>query len=222
MQIRRYSLAVLVLAVMMLSGCTSTSGLQNGRYLAQLPRPLTDVKVVYINGELHFDQSLGHARAGRANLLSSYLNNYTFAPGNYAYTHSEIDRAKQTIALEKYELNKVDGKVLRLVPGLLQQYGLKGEATSFVTAHRFTEVADAASDAAKARAESVEYWLVIYPTGASASSFATQTAFHATLSNIVEKRAYWQGDYVASGAPVDEAQVQAMLTAFIQSMVKSP
>lgn len=214
MQIRRHSLAVLVIAVLMLTGCTSTSGLQNGRHLAQLPTPLTDVKVVYINGELHFDQSLGHARAGLANLLNPL--------GNYAYTHSEIDRAKQTIALEKYELNKVDGKVARLAPKLLQQYGLKGEATSFVTVHRFADVANAASDAAKSRGESTEYWLVIYPTGASDSSFTTQAAFHAALSNIVEKKAYWQGDYVASGAPVDDAQVQAMLTAFIQSMTKQP
>ena len=45
-------------------------------------------------------------------------------------------------------------------------------------------------------------------------------AFRAVLSNIVDRKVYWQADYSTPGAPVDDAQVQAMLTAFIGEMVR--
>lgn len=211
--IHRQCLAALAFtALVLLGGCAS--GLRDSMQVAPLPQPLTTVKVVYITAPLYPDPAQGHNRARQANILNPF--------GNYVYTHSETDRARQTIALQKHELDRVDGKVLRLAPGLLRQHGLKGEATSFVTPYRFIEVVDAATDSARAQGIGTDYWLVISPAGAQSGGLVTSVEFRAVLSNIVDRKVYWQGDYTVPGAPVDDAQVQAMLTAFIQGITRQP
>jgi hypothetical protein len=211
--IHRQCLAALVFtALVLLGGCAP--GQRSSMQVALLPQPLTAVKVAYVSAPLYPDPAQGHARARWANFLNP--------SGNYIYTHSETDRARQTIALQKHELDKVDGKVLRFAPGLLQQHGLKGEATSFVTSYRFIEVVDAAADSARAQGIGTDYWLVIAPTGAQSGGLITSVEFRAVLSNIVERKVYWQGDYTVPGAPVDDAQVQGMLTAFLQDITRQP
>lgn len=204
--IRHIRYAASMLAVLLVvAGCAP--GMQGSTVVAPLPQPLADVKVAYVNKQLYAAAS--PTRNAVANFLNPYANHPSAGPST-------------TEGLEKHQLSRVDDKVLRLAPAILQQQGLKGDVTSFVTIHRADEVAEAAAATAKARGSSVEYWLFISPLEARAGGLITNVEFRAVLSNIVDRKVYWQAEYSTPGAPVDDAQVQAMLTAFIQGMAKQP
>lgn len=198
-----------LVALLALSGCGASNqpvrqdGLQSRTHTAPLPIPLTDIKLVYITETVGIDQSKTRPARG---VFTNYVDSYGEAEER----------------LRQLELNKVDDKVSRLGPRILLQHGLKGDITTFVATPRFTEVSGAATAAAQARGESVQYWLVIFPESFAANRRESSVRFEIFLSNLLDRKIYWEGFYMMYGAPVNDGQVQTMLDTVIADIKRQP
>jgi len=192
----------------MMALATASCSQQHLRMHSTLPSALTSVQLVYVSSGLQPDYS----RMPRG--FSIYGDN------NAALQTRHAEDA--AIKLKSKGVGSVDTRIAQLAPGILQQNGLRGTVSTYVTSHRMRDDMNARAEEARAGTPQMPvYWLIIWPGAGVVGAFGSSLTFEATLWNLTDRRDYWKTAYTMElgRGEIDDEKVGQMLSALIGTLV---
>ncbi len=198
----RYPLAILLVALVVLSGCDKRLALPSEMMADTLksrpPSPVTELDVAYTHRDLFPKEAREASKSERINHV-----------------------------LTNADLPGMGNRVTRLAPAALTRNNLRGSAQNFIDTKQLQDGAAKARQTARlpggGRPAAI-YWLAIHPTKGAIEDRGTDLHFKAELVNLVTGTVHWDGVYrlyTVGDDGISDAAVSEMLDRLIASMLRA-